>query len=810
MNTVSAHAATEGPLGIDRAKIGKQLLIAAWAVEILAASIGLLIATLIVVSTYSTIGKSGVDQDNIASGMMSAFLGGLPFVMVAAIELTKIPLATAYFHSENRLWKWLLALGLLLLMIITFETMLNGFERNFTQRTYVIKEHRKSIQLVEANITNSKTNIAELRSMTSESNRAEFTKEMNSLEESQAREIADVDKQIEQAKVQYSGRGAQTIAEQKSEINDEILALDREHQASLSILNEEFSARTKETNASVEARRNAIKDDIKSTEKTLANLRQTEQKELSAIKDTKSNSNTLERQIKNIEADFDKRRNAAESGVNQARKELLDQIKTDEDNLRNIINERDIKIEKENDDRPFTSKETIRAEITAQYLPQVSPIRERLSALNRKLSETDLPSALNKLNREKDEEIQRARDNFADENNRGVSERDKIRQKYNTERNNKQNRLENLRNQLANLTPQAANKNLSDEKSEKVSNLVKKHKSDRKQLIVERDKLSEKLALALRKGQDKAKPVLDRLSTQRETIKSKYKPLKELANFRYQERQKELTSREAKVGSLEKKLLGLEEKRIKLRDKISREAEDSQIYRVAALWTGKDSPADVTNDELRLISLIWFGSLAAITAWTGTLLAFGGLAVQYGRRSRESSIKKGALSVLLGIRRLIITQRKLKLSPREKIVEKEVQIPHEVIKEVPVDKVVFKEVPKEVVRRELVYVPFLTNDLEQLNGHTLSDHYPPKDNDIETSAEVISPISNPLDSVDAGHSKPKSDELVPSPEMVEPVLDENSSNEGTTKPLEKPDKLKKIQTKSDDPEESDDEDAKKD
>ena len=61
---------------------------------------------------------------------------------------------------------------------------------------------------------------------------------------------------------------------------------------------------------------------------------------------------------------------------------------------------------------------------------------------------------------------------------------------------------------------------------------------------------------------------------------------------------------------------------------------------------------------------------------------------------------------------------------KEKVVEKEVEVvkeieiikevevekPVEVIKEVPVEKVVIKEVPKEIVRKELKYVPLYSSE----------------------------------------------------------------------------------------------------
>ena len=49
---------------------------------------------------------------------------------------------------------------------------------------------------------------------------------------------------------------------------------------------------------------------------------------------------------------------------------------------------------------------------------------------------------------------------------------------------------------------------------------------------------------------------------------------------------------------------------------------------------------------------------------------------------------------------------------------KEVPVEVEVVKEVPVNKVVHKEVPVETIHKELVYVPFFTDDPEYLEGNT--------------------------------------------------------------------------------------------
>ena len=80
-----------------RQKVGRRLISFAWAVEVLAASVGLLIAALTAFQIHQEIiAEEGVLPP---SAITNIALGALPFVMVAVVELTKIPLATAFYSS---------------------------------------------------------------------------------------------------------------------------------------------------------------------------------------------------------------------------------------------------------------------------------------------------------------------------------------------------------------------------------------------------------------------------------------------------------------------------------------------------------------------------------------------------------------------------------------------------------------------------------------------------------------------------------------------------------------------------------------
>ena len=125
---------------------GKKLLITAWAVEIMAASIGLIIAFTMAYDAYN---NSEVKNVNTT---INALLGALPFLLIAVIEPTKIPLASGLYKVKNWGWKTLILLALLGLTAVTFETLFTGLERQVTNVTAVISKGENEIQNLEEEI----------------------------------------------------------------------------------------------------------------------------------------------------------------------------------------------------------------------------------------------------------------------------------------------------------------------------------------------------------------------------------------------------------------------------------------------------------------------------------------------------------------------------------------------------------------------------------------------------------------------------------------------------------------------------------
>jgi len=115
----------------------------AWLVEIIVVFIGLCIS----VSLMSS-------GDN----LVSSFTLSAPFVMISLVELTKIPFVIGLWHSRKSFPMYLLIIAFLCL--ITFETLLNGFERAFSSINSKINLSEIEISKIENQIQVNDENIA--------------------------------------------------------------------------------------------------------------------------------------------------------------------------------------------------------------------------------------------------------------------------------------------------------------------------------------------------------------------------------------------------------------------------------------------------------------------------------------------------------------------------------------------------------------------------------------------------------------------------------------------------------------------------
>lgn len=192
------------------------------------------------------------------------------------------------------------------------------------------------------------------------------------------------------------------------------------------------------------------------------------------------------------------------------------------------------------------------------------------------------------------------------------------------------------------------------------------------------------------------------------SIEEKFKEqLEEVKEIRLQQLET-LSSNAGLVAGWEVDLDNLRDQRVSIREDINEAVGENQIYRMAQLFSGADSAADIPKDYVVWVAVIWFSSLAAMVAFTGVLLAMAANVIRDPKlpdhATRKIHISNEIGKTFRGIRRWVTHRRRLDRKP---IIKEQIR---EVIKEVPVDRVVRHEVPVEVIKKELVHVPLYTND----------------------------------------------------------------------------------------------------
>ena len=144
----------------------------------------------------------------------------LPFLAIAVVEITKIPLALGFYRSKMLRWKTLFLTALLLVMAITFETMFNGLENNFSNLTSrIVREENKISDLslemenLKIDLEKKNTEIKTIQDMNLETILGGYLNKRESEDKSRAREIELIEKQENAIREKYEAEKAVVIRE---------------------------------------------------------------------------------------------------------------------------------------------------------------------------------------------------------------------------------------------------------------------------------------------------------------------------------------------------------------------------------------------------------------------------------------------------------------------------------------------------------------------------------------------------------------------------------------------------------------------
>ena len=775
----------------ERFKRGTQLIRFAWSVEIIAALIGFTIAIGRLFETLNA--EENVSQ--LSSWIwFSAFLAALPWVIVGLVELTKVPLATAAYLSANRRSKYIFGFGLILLVLITTETMLNGFERNYARLTASIETQNQKLREVTARLENEETEVANLETKTEQDIRKDNQTQKDLLRQDRDRDIESLNQRILDVKARHGQGNLRMLMADLTNVAEQITRQEENKQRDLGALRDRHKqdrelapdfVREQRSNIQqqldravdpsvLEQRRSRLEDDI-ATEKqnhgvALNELDNEETQELAARKELATEKlvginvklSTLEAELETLQKGAPQSEDTkAEIKDKNGRRKILTtrlraHVDSKEDQLKGAFLTRTGREEKWQ--RYYDDLVVDIEKLTAD----IAELQSKQDSTSAKLAESKRSEYRRLTEESKKYDVSKIRSEirlFYDD--KRSKEKDRYKQEIAAlEGNLKETEDEligvqtahsqqdaELLGQLSALTVPSRLKELDETFKEDQNEIVELYGVT----LTNLDKKHTGLSTQIQSYEDSQSDLLDeplaRLEEERVDLMADYKSRADNLEDSLTKKLKRLDDRQERIDTLSDNIVTNQDKEIVIRSKIADLTRQSQPHRIAALFLNKEESMEADADRVNLVAIVWFGSLAIIVAWTGTLLAFGGLVLRYGptqrtpgklSRSMRSYFvdrrRRGRRTVVQEIEREIIKEVLVeKIVPTE--VAKEIPVEKVVIqtveKDVPVDKVVFKEVPKEVVRKELVYVPVFTDDpqlkAEKINKSDDEDNDKEKD-----------------------------------------------------------------------------------
>ena len=607
----------------ERMTKGGHLYKAAWGFEIIAAITGVIVAIVIGHDAYinylvvDPTDPSGKEMIISAEHWADVVLGSMPFGMVALAEILKIPIVYLVYINRNLFTKVFFSTILLGLTLITFETVISGFERQFTNVIYKVERPKEQLRQINAEIGILQEEISATNKITSRSVNKDKQSELVIAKDIYDKNVADSEEKI--------------------------------------------SNLLKDSNVESNYEKDQLNADIK---------RLMKEKSV-AVQEAKSN--------------YDSAKITREANIDREQKinnKLITQITEDVNRIQKIISDWD-KSAKGSWTKEFCSKDS---QCKTNY-EELKNLKEEKKRLRNKQSGdisidyfANYQALKNKIEKNYDAKIKIARD--------------KVRE------------IEKAQNQeLANRQDV---KNLKEER--KI--LDAQYEEEKKKINDSFAKQGEKIG-SQKEINEENKALLSTKLDKREEIKNdinKYIAVAQIYRFtkyrlNFMADGDVCTKFSDSMPNVEKKFsfFGFFEE--------GQEGECLEVKK--AREVGID---DVTSAEVTKTAFWWYGSLSALVAIMGVVLAFGAFILTHPNEKYLDLKKRNRLKST--IRRMFISLRKRIREPKIITKTRIKEVPKEVIKEVPVDKVVLTEVPVEVIKKEVFYEPLYTKDPDLLKFGT--------------------------------------------------------------------------------------------
>ena len=273
------HPSHISTMSTERKSLSKFLIGFAWAFEIIAVTIGLAISLSTLLANFQEMESYRQDGINFAD-MTNMFIAAVPFVMISVVEITKIPLVGAFYKSTAKSWRVAFAACLVFVAILTFESAMNGFERNFSVLMTSIDGPKKELVTVDQKLEKLENDRTELQSLTLKNIEKDYNDRYDDLFTASENQKSGIQNQINHLRASIKTEHIESMKTELENARSDRQRLYEEQDRELTRLTNDYSSKSTELSDDVSAKRRSLQNQVHSAGQELSRLRQKAEKEI--------------------------------------------------------------------------------------------------------------------------------------------------------------------------------------------------------------------------------------------------------------------------------------------------------------------------------------------------------------------------------------------------------------------------------------------------------------------------------------------------------------------------------------------------
>ena len=200
---------------IPQIKTENFLLALAVLIELCMAGLGVAIGFSIIDQGYAGLEVSGAIK----------FIPGFVFFVIAVVELARVPLVLSIYRGNSLWWRWIGGLFLLLIMGITFESMLIGLQTNNMYALSEVTNHDIKISQIEKKISFTENKIIKVETDTEEVIQKNYEIVIERINENEEKRVQPIKDEINDLNRQFNSGQIEILNREIENFQNEIKKL---------------------------------------------------------------------------------------------------------------------------------------------------------------------------------------------------------------------------------------------------------------------------------------------------------------------------------------------------------------------------------------------------------------------------------------------------------------------------------------------------------------------------------------------------------------------------------------------------------